>query len=497
MPRYSKGSAVAHSGYGRGTVTALRHNGYEVRVSFGRYSLWIPVRELESAPGGLRLVKSPSGPREPKHSGKPSLNQIIRMLTPGAQDEDGTPEPRVEKPSDVSLEPRHTPCASGRPLEHALALEAFRLGIVPAAHVTDWTVGRDEEVAWIGRFLRDDAEGAVVIEGAYGAGKTHLLNCLAREAEGLGYAVACAGFDPSEAAAAFPKKAWRRLCRGFRAPLVGGTVDFRGFLEAVCHTPGWRDVLGRHWLLAPFLERLEADRVLERDWAFIEAREPGRARLPTLHDFTTCANLYCSLLSGLGQAAELVGLNGLAVLLDEAEVASSVLYRYQFLRGLNFYRGLVLTANDEHVLLEEDVLREEGVSVGADTGLIYSGHNPVRYTSGIPSFLKVAFALTPGSLQVEFRRYRESICTMKVDVLSEDQLRELFQRICDRFQTVYGVGLRPAGRDRLFRFLSRSPGASSTRGFIKAAVEILDSIRFYPGEKVEEVLLGTGPTIND
>lgn len=491
MARYSKGSSVAHAGYGRGTVTALRHNGYEVRVSFGRYSLWIPVRELESAPGGLRLVKGEAGPREPQRSGKPSLDQIIRMLTPGPADE-GKPQPSpAEKPEGGIAEPKHTPCASGRPLEHAVALEAFRLGIVPAAHVNDWTVGREKEVERIGRFLRDDAEGAVVIEGAYGAGKTHLLNCLAREAEGLGYAVAGAGFDPSEAAAAFPKKAWRRLARGFRAPLVGGTVDLRGFLLALCRTPGWRDVLGRHWLLGPFLERLAADRVEERDWAYMEAREPGRAQLPTLHDFTTCSNLYCSLLSGLGQACELMGLNGLAVLLDEAEVARSVLYRYQFLRGLNFYRGLVLTANDEHVLLEEEVLREEGVSVGAETGLIYSGHNPVRYTSGIPSFLKVAFALTPGSLQVEFRRYRETISTVKVDVLSEAQLRDLFQRICDRFQTVYGVGLRPSGRDRLFRLLSASEGASSTRGFIKAAVETLDALRFYPGEKVEQLLLGT------
>ncbi|NOZ01861.1 MAG: hypothetical protein GXP54_08240, partial [Deltaproteobacteria bacterium] len=351
MSRFEKGAAVAHAAYGRGTVTAKRHNGFEVRVAFCRYSLWIPVGELETAPGGLRLVKGgAAGPTKADRSG-PSLDQIIRMLTNDPRPEKSVPErsepedtePRAKsRSSGGTPQPRYVPCVPDRPIQHAIALESFRLGIVPAASVAEWTIGRETEVELITGFLKDDAEGAIVIEGAYGAGKTHLLARLAGEAEGLGFAVASAGFDPSEATAAFPKKAYRRLARGFRATLDGTKVDFRGFLKAVAARSDWRDVLGDHWALGPFLERLAAGRVNEMDWTWIEARGQGRAALPTLHDFTTCANLYCSLLSGLGRAAEMLGLNGLAVLLDEAEVASNVYYSYQFHRGLNFFRGLVM-----------------------------------------------------------------------------------------------------------------------------------------------------------
>lgn len=494
MPMFEKGAAVSHGAYGRGTVMAVRHNGYEVRVSFGRYSLWIPIRELEDAPGGLRLVESarPTSPRREEPSlRQPSLDQLIRMLTMGPE-EGAPPTTRsAKKDQGTKAEPRHSPCVSGRSLEHATALESFRLGIVPERHVAEWTIGRETELDHIGRFLRDDSEGAVVIEGPYGAGKTHLLTHLAREAEGLGFATALAGFDPSEVAAAFPKKTYRRLVRGFSATLVGGRVGFRGFIKAVAGADGWKDLLGEHWVLGPFLRRVAANSADERDWAWIEGNGLGRSSLPTLHDFTTCANLYCNLLSGLGKAAELLGLNGLAILLDEAEVAGNVFYWYQYGRGLNFYRGLVMTANDEHELLEEEVVREDGVSAGSLSRLIYSGHNAVPYSVGIPSFLKVAFALTPGSLQREFRGYRQSMQTIRVEPLSPDQLWTLFGRICDRFQSVFGVHLGPRSRERMFRILSGSDIAFSTRVFIKAAVEMLDSIRFYPGERVEQVLMGS------
>ncbi|NOZ00764.1 MAG: hypothetical protein GXP54_02605, partial [Deltaproteobacteria bacterium] len=61
--------------------------------------------------------------------------------------------------------------------------------------------------------------------------------------------------------------------------------------------------------------------------------------------------------------------------------------------------------------------------------------------------------------------------------------------IADRFQSVYGVALSPYGRDHLFKLLSASDAAQSTRRFIKAAVEAMDSVRFYPREQPEQILL--------
>ncbi|MBM4394197.1 MAG: hypothetical protein FJ087_00730, partial [Deltaproteobacteria bacterium] len=211
-----------------------------------------------------------------------------------------------------------------------------------------------------------------------------------------------------------------------------------------------------------------------------------------LHEYTTCANIYCNLVSAVSRAAvEVLGMSGLVVLLDEAEVAGSVLYRYQALRGMNFFRGLVLTANDDPVLLEESLDRTETVT-GVLSGLVYSGHNTVRYTAGIPAHLKIAFALTPGSLQDAFRKARESIRTVQLDVLSADQLRDLFGRICDRFQSVTGIRVSPRDRESLYRLISTADRVSSTRGFIKAAIEALDYVRFYPEGDVAGMISGTG-----
>ncbi len=496
MTRFRKGDAVQHAGYGRGTVSGVRIDGYEVRVTFGSFSLWIPTRELERAPGGLRLVGAPPPPAPDRGPGdRTSFEAILRLLTgepePPAQARTGAPPPREpgRRPR-PRPEPRFRPAHDQRTVRDSTAIEAFRLGIVPLRHVTDWTVGREREIGQLRSFLHDPAEGAVLIEGAYGAGKSHLLQVLAQDATALGFATAMAGFDPSEATAAFPKKAYRRLVRSLAVPLDGTTLDFRGFWTAVAERPVWHDVLGDHWLFGPFLARLAKGRVDEDHWEHVEARGQADPRRATLHDYSTCANLYANLLTAMSRAAvDVLGLTGLAVLLDEAEVARNTMYRYQALRGVNFFRGLVLAANDDPALAEEEIVRRDATTVGTETGLVYSGHNPIRYTTGIPAGLKVAFALTPGSLQEEFRRTRESIPRVELDVLGYDQLRLLFGRIADTFAGVYGVRPTREARDRMFRLLATADRVSSTRGFIKGAIEALDFLRFYPEGDVEALIL--------
>jgi hypothetical protein len=499
MASYRKGDAVTHPAYGRGSVNGTRIDGFEVRVSFGAYSLWVPARELTPASGGLRLVGEEPAPEGPHHTAT-SFDAILRLLTgqpaPTTRTE---PAPAVPpqahqpavaaKKSRKHEKPTFRPAKEDRAVKDATAIEAFRLGIVPARHIEDWTVGREVEVKALRTFLKDEAEGAILIEGQYGAGKSHLLAFMAREAESMGFAVATAGFDPSEASAAFPKKAYRRLCQGFRAQVDGQPVDFRGFLTAVASKDNWGEVLGDHWLLGAFLKKVAAGKADSEDWEHVEALGRGEDGRPTLHDYSTCANLYVNLLSALSlAAAEVLGMNGLAVLLDEAEVARNVLYRYQAQRGVNFFRGLVLSANDDPDLLEEAFVRED-VTVGAQTRLLYSGHNPARYTAGIPCRLKVAFALTPGSLQDEFRRTRESIGRVELDVLSMDALKALFWKIHGTYEACYGVRLDPKLRDRVFRLLATAERVSSTRGFIKAAVEALDYARFFPQGDIEAVIL--------
>ncbi len=499
MGTFRKGDAVTHPAYGKGTVNGTRIGGFEVRVSFGAFSLWVPAKELSHAHGGLRLVDGPAAPEEPHHTAT-SFDAILRLLTgepapvPWAGAQKPEPLPEVPAAPDARRPRKHDrptfrPAKAGRAVRDATAIESFRLGIVPARHIEDWTVGREAEVKALRTFLRDEAEGAILIEGQYGAGKSHLLSFMAREAESMGFAVAIAGFDPSEASAAFPKKAYRRLCQGFRAHVDGQPVDFRGFLTAVAMRPNWAEVLGDHWLLGPFLKKVAAHKADPEDWEHVEALGRGDDGRPTLHDYSTCANLYVNLLSSLSlAAADVLGMSGLAVLLDEAEIARNVLYRYQALRGVNFFRGLVLSANDDPDLLEEGFVREE-VTLGDRTRLLYSGHNPARYTAGIPCRMKVAFALTPGSLQDEFRRTRETIGRVELDVLGMDSLKALFWKIHATYEACYGVHLDAKVRDRVFRLLATADRVSSTRGFIKAAVEALDYARFFPQGDIEAIIL--------
>jgi len=485
MSNFQNGDVVRHETYGSGKVTGSRIGGYELRVDFGVASIWVPARELsgqaENAPAAAAVPVDEPADRGQRRT---SFDAIMRLLTGSAEPE------QVRRTND----PVYRALPRNRPLQAAMAVEAFRLGVVPSQSISEWTVGRNEEIARLTEFLHDHSEGAALVEGAYGAGKSHLLQFLANEAEKMGFAVATAGFDPSEASAAFPKKAYRHLVLGFRAVLDGRMLDFRGFWREVAARPAWRNVLGDHWLFSRVLTRLSAGEELpEADWEFIEARGAGRiGRKKTLYDYSTCANIYCNILSAAARAAsEVLGMMGLLVLLDEAEIAGSVMYRYQAQRGMNFFRGLVMTSNDDDILLEEDLVRAETL-VGDKSGLIYSAHHPVRYTTGIPTSLKVAFALTPGTLQDEFSRARDTITRVQVDVLSMDQLRELYRRICATYQATYGVKLDNARRDRLFRLLYTTDRIQSTRTFIKAVIEALDYVRFYPEGNVEEMVIEGG-----
>ena len=436
------------------------YGGRMARVSFGNFSLSLSASEL-----------NPTGAE-------------IRLVSPGG----GGPKPLPARPVGQDS-PVFRPGNDERPLDDVIAIEAFRLGLVPTSQIEQWTFGREAELETIRAFLHDRTEGAVLIEGSYGAGKSHLLRFLARDAERSGFAVAMAGFDPSEAAAAFPSNTWRKLVQSFHVKLDGVEHDFREFLKELVARPAWRNSLGGHPLLGRFLERLEANRVDEEDFEWIEGRRSGESlHYPTLHGYTTCANIYCNLLSAISRAAaEVLGLEGLLVLLDEAEVARSVRYRYQEDRGINFFRGLTLTANDEPVLLEEEFEKDE-VLTGVASGLVYSGHCPIRYTSGIPAHLKVAFALTPGPLVNSFRAARETIQIVELELLSVNDLKAIFTKICDRFQAVFGVRVSHADRNRLFSYLLSSDGVNSTRDFIKATVESLDYLRFYPHGSVENLM---------
>ncbi len=364
--------------------------------------------------------------------------------------------------------------------EHMLLIESFRLGIVPEKLVTDWTVGREKEVSFIQDWLEMESEGVMVLEGAYGNGKSHLLLYLRERALDMGYAVAYAGFDPSEASAAFPKRTYRNVIRELRVKTAAGRRDFRGFIEEIAREAG-DDHLSDHPYLGPMIRKIRNGNIRERDWEWLEGRSGVRGTLGSLYDFTTSANIYCNILSGLGHAASSVlGLKGFIILLDEAETASSLFYSYQYARGLNFFRGLSMMANDDPVLMTEKTARTGGITRGIDTDLVYSGHHPVPYIYRISSFLKVVFSLTPGSLTDLFFHWRDSTPILPLEELKPDHLRKIFRRFVRFYCQAYDFRLKGRFQESDLLKLLEPHMHSSVRMFIKGMTELLDHLRFNP-----------------
>lgn len=455
--RFKKGARVRHTIHGEGLVLGHRHRGLEVKVSFGRYGyrVWVRADELEPWGEGLKLV---GGAGEDKTvMGTDALKHAVS--------------------------PRAGGCRKSRPSRDMSVLEALRTGLVPPSDIEQWTVGREAEFRALRKFLHESSEGVILLEGTYGAGKTHFLEYLRHAAVQERFAVAFSGVNFQEATVAFPKKLWRNLAKGFSAQVDGERLDLRGFLRAVARRENWERVLGRHFALGPLLRLLSEGRDTSEMWEWLEGggRHQSIVHFPTLWDHTTCANVYCNLITALSRAAvELLDLEGLMVLIDEAEMSRTVRYGYHLRRGMNFFKGLMFAANDEPALIEEGIEKREGNYRGMRTDLVYSGHLKVRFTSGIPSFLKVAIALTPDSLQREMRGFRSTIDVVHLDILSYDELSHLLEKMCDTYRACYGLTLSRRERDRVFRHLTQHWKISTTRQFIKGAMEFLDYYRFYP-----------------
>ena len=368
-----------------------------------------------------------------------------------------------------------------------MVIEAFRLGIVPYNAIEAWTQGRSRELASIREWLNDLGQGTLIIEGPYGSGKTHFLHHLYATAIRSRYAVSLTGLDPSESTAAVPKRIYRRIVKNLKVPIGDEQVGFRALMRIIAENIDSNPVAD-HPYFGDLINELRNGDLQENTWAWIEGREAVKGKYGTLWDFTTVANIYCHMLSCIGWLiVKVLDLDGFLILFDEVETTKSMSYQYQFVRGLNFFRGLSMVANDEPVLLEEKVIKDV-VRKGKETGLVYSGHFPIPYLYRIPSYLKVVFAITPAVLTSEFRKWRSTVPVLELDSLSVDDLRRLFDTFVKHYQKVYGIHINPSDRRRYFRILLQRCGYTSTRIFIKSMVELLDFIRFYPQTNTEAIL---------
>jgi hypothetical protein len=195
----------------------------------------------------------------------------------------------------------------------------------------------------------------------------------------------------------------------------------------------------------------------------------GIWELPYLHDHAIAANIYCNLLSGISSVAhDYLGYRGLLLLFDESESAVKADTFYRREKAFNFLQGLARVANNI-----------EGIDGPPHlAGLAYSrmdNGERVPFSYQVPSHLKIAFAITPGSeyyLPYELRSSER----LELSSLALDELAEVFNGIIHTYGEAYGLTSLSASRSEVLQRFSHL--TDTTRRFVKGTVEIADIARF-------------------
>jgi len=428
---------IEHKVYGRGKIQKKRFGGFELYVEFeDGISRWVrkdEVRVLTEIP--ILTKREPLKPVLPKEQFK--ARQII---------------------------------------------EALRLGIVPYDYVNKFTFGREKEIERVIAWLNGQ-RGSLIITGEYGSGKSHFLEYLYSYALKNNWAVSLVELDPNEAPLHKPKVIYEKIISSFK---FKGNMDFREFLKQIA---GSRDFykLKYHEYLGRVIEEIRNGTDDEDTYNWIEGK-PTWYHHPPMYGYSTCANIYCYILSGIGWAARnILGMNGFLVLFDEAESVDPYWYSsYQNRKGWNFLTGLILMANnDERLLMDEVEARYSwsGFSEGywgKYTGLQYCGYSQLPFIWRSPCYVKLIFTFTPVPWILN-RNPLNNVDKLELEHLSINSLQEMSRRISELYEQAYGF--RSTVKS-ILEFLPRD----KTRLFIKGMVEALDLMRFHPDKSVEELL---------
>jgi hypothetical protein len=323
------GDRVEHPRYGGGQIVALYRNGEEWMVRFD---------------SGLRF-------RRGRHE---------------FAGEEVTP----------SIGPAPLPLPAALPMtrtqyEARSLVEALRVGVAPAQHVSELTIGLEEERASLIAGLNEaHAEGgaARAILGDYGYGKSHVVELTSQEALERNFLVATASLDLGELPPHRAFDIFGRLMRSLRYP----DTDEQGIgplLAAM--TPHEREQLAElsdveNDPLVVALQALDGlsssrQRRAWQQWLMggrrlkiMNRATPRKIRFPAIYRVSHNARQIAYLLSGVSVMARLAGYSGLCVLIDEAE-AYSLLYPYQRPKAGTFFRAVIYTAlQDRQSQIDEE-----------------------------------------------------------------------------------------------------------------------------------------------
>lgn len=382
-------------------------------------------------------------------------------------------------------------------------VEAFRLGIVPRQDIEIFTFGRTEasrRIEDILTTLMQGRGGVHLIEGEYGTGKTHLLELVLHRALRRGLAVTAVQFDLMEVAPYRPKRVYREIVHNFRYLREGREFGFRDLLLWAAsarsgssgRTSQASRVQGRasngrlmddHVFWGPVLRRLArnppTDASGEVLWQWIEGestkeyatarcapfRVRGGQRIPALYDFSTAADFYCYIISGLSWLCRQLGLGGMVLLIDEAETVTHIWDILCLTRSIAFLDGLVRTAQGDSELLR------------VSPRMVHNQVRPVPYLYR-EAFLLVFLATTPATNEYAYIRLMNRVQSrFELAPLTESALVEAFRTMVAIYQQAYpGFQLSASAQKEILNQAVRC-NEEGIRAFVKFCVGAFDIAR--------------------
>jgi hypothetical protein len=390
--------------------------------------------------------------------------------------------------------PRYVPPPPMLPsqLEARRLVEALRVGIAPADHVRELTIGLVPERASLAAGLNQalDQGGDVrAVVGEYGFGKSHFVQLAAEEALARNFLVATAGLDIVELPAHRGFDIYAALMRSLRYPDRVDEHDLAALLDASA-TPRVVEQLREHAPVAgdPFALGLAVMAEMPgrrgrhpwQQWLMGGRKAKGMAKalprgvkLPTLYATGHNERQLAYLLTAVSALARLAGYSGLAVLIDEAE-SYSLLRPAQREKAGTFFAALVYAA------LGERQARIDPAALPEHRHKEY----PPRFGDGQSLFFVFTLTHSDNQMPLDDWLAPEQVLTLDPHP-SPQEIGQFLQQLqaCHARAFGYEPGERQSQVRRSATELL-AEGARldrlSIRGVVRLAVELYDLMLLYP-----------------
>lgn len=456
------GDVVSHDKYGRGTIKLAiqRPDGLSFRVDFGFAKVMVPAKDLFIEGKGY----SPELEKRPDEDGM-EVKPKSSLLT-------------FPPPNQASLEARQ-------------GINALKLGQILEAQVHNLSVGtetvEDKFKEVVDRAARSET-AFLLIEGAWGSGKTHALTLLQALARKRGFASSSVIMDGHSASLSKPMELMGEVTNALQFPTAKNVEGLAAWLREAIRQKKMRELrIKGAPLVGKALDSLfpgtmddpEASQVVEDYFSLILSTSQAKYKLsrlalpapglPTLKAFRVAerSQAFRELLANWAHFAKVMGATGLLIIFDELDVEYAYTYwRTQYCAQLRERR---------HQLLSE-----------------------LKNIRDAP--LAVAFASVPGLATendaIEHLRqvFHSRLLQVTVPIPNQEQMQGLFGRILECYNLAYEsspVVLPESDRLRLFKRLWTQYSRDSNpvpRRFVRLCLEVFDLISTGPKQRFDEIL---------